>query len=112
MDLPEDVTEDMKWMAYNASWHATNKTWGNFFRYGADLDNFNKHADSLEKYDWFDNSLFQNIKWCSWNLAWWGIGLRNGKESDIADSFIKAIEHCDAIADGLDTKTLIEESGY
>ena len=47
--LPEDVTEDMNGLQY-----ATNKKQGNIIRYGADLEEFNKHADSVEKYDWFE----------------------------------------------------------
>merc|ERR1711920_901017 len=90
-NLPEEVMEDLKWMAWNAGWHAWNtRTYSvqwywrlalaplsylfidpEFYqeRAAEDLERWEGHTSSLEASNLFEPELFENMKECAWNLA-------------------------------------------
>jgi hypothetical protein len=61
------------------------------------LDKFNEHADNLEESGFFEKSLSDNIKWCSWNMAWYHVNKRFGYNSDRDNDRDGVNKHCGTI---------------
>jgi len=71
--LSQSVLEDIMNMAWSAAWHTANTRAGFWYKNDAssDKEQFNQRATSVANSGYFTNDEFFNLKWCSWNLAWY-----------------------------------------
>ena len=96
LQLPDDLAFHLKWLAWNAAWHAANYLAENNADAASALRAFEKHAKRTEEL--LPAELADNFKWMAWNAAWHAANTRSNLPDD-AEEHRKLFEtHAAALA--------------
>jgi len=93
--LYESVLEDIVNMGWDAAWHSANTRAGYNFDAAGDKERFNQHATSVANSGFFTQSEFFNLKWCSWNMAWYHANEAYGE--DFQSDLERVKKHCNVL---------------
>jgi len=96
LQLPEDLAFHLKWLAWNAAWHAANYLAENTADAASALRAFEKHAKRTEEL--LPAELADNFKWMAWNAAWHAANTRSNLLDDAEEDRKLFEKHAAALA--------------
>ena len=96
LQLPEDLAFHLKWLAWNAAWHAANYLAENTADAASALRAFEKHAKRTEEL--LPAELADNFKWMAWNAAWHAANTRSNLLEDAEEDRKLFEKHAAALA--------------
>ena len=96
LQLPEDLAFHLKWLAWNAAWHAANALAENTDDATSALRAFEKHAKRTEEL--LPAELADNFKWMAWNAAWYAANTRSNLLDDAEEDRKLFEKHAAALA--------------
>ena len=96
LQLPENLAFHLKWLAWNAAWHAANYLAENTAAAASALRAFEKHAKRTEEL--LPVELADNFKWMAWNAAWHAANTRSNLLDDAEEDRKLFEKHAAALA--------------